>query len=271
MPAFGDALSDAEVQRVLAYVRQFCRSDDWPRGELNLPRPLFTEKAYPEDETVVTVAAPVERSGPWDGEVVYERRFGARSQVELAVPFGTRQRDGGSWVGGIGDVALGVKRALHPSLTSGRIFSVAAEVVLPTGNVSDGFGAGTVVLEPFVSFGQILPAEAFFQLQAGAEIQTDRERDDEAFWRVAIGRSITTGRFGRSWSPMLELLGARDLRSGATVQWDVVPQLQVTLSRRQHIMANLGVRLPLTERDRQSYAVLYLLWDWFDGGLLEGW
>ena len=52
----------------------------------------------------------------------------------------------------------------------------------------------------------------------------------EAFWRVAIGKSFTEGRFGRSWSPMVEWVAARDLEDGARVQWDVVPQLQVTLS-----------------------------------------
>lgn len=32
--------------RVMDYIRTMCTDDAWPRGELNLPRPLFTEKAY---------------------------------------------------------------------------------------------------------------------------------------------------------------------------------------------------------------------------------
>lgn len=71
---------------------------------------------------------------------------------------------------------------------------------------------------------------------------------------------------------MVELLGKRELASGESVLWDLVPQLQVTLSRRQHIMANVGVLLPLNERDERSTQLLaYLLWDWFDGGILDGW
>jgi hypothetical protein len=51
-----------------------------------------------------------------------------------------------------------------------------------------------------------------------------------------------------------------------------VPQFQVTLNTRQHVMANAGFRLPMTNRsERETEFVFYLLWDWFDGGVLEGW
>lgn len=37
-------------------------------------------------------------------------------------------------------------------------------------------------------------------------------------------------------------------------------------------MFNLGARIPLNERDeRKTQVIFYLLWDWFDGTLLEGW
>ena len=58
----------------------------------------------------------------------------------------------------------------------------------------------------------------------------------------------------------------------ARVQWDVLPQMQVTLNRRQHIMINVGVRIPVNERtDRSTRVITYFLWNWFDGGLLDGW
>jgi hypothetical protein len=34
-------------------VRSLCTDKRWPRGELNFPAPLFTEKAFPENETLV--------------------------------------------------------------------------------------------------------------------------------------------------------------------------------------------------------------------------
>jgi hypothetical protein len=51
-----------------------------------------------------------------------------------------------------------------------------------------------------------------------------------------------------------------------------VTQFQVTLSTRQHVMASVGLRIPITNRaTRASELVFYLLWDWHDGGVLEGW
>jgi mono/diheme cytochrome c family protein len=49
MPSFGEALSAEEIDQVISYLRAFCRNSHWPRGELNMPRALVTEKAYPED------------------------------------------------------------------------------------------------------------------------------------------------------------------------------------------------------------------------------
>src|SRR5690606_20859111 len=133
-------------------------------------------------------------------------------------------------------------------------------------------GRGVTVFEPFVAFGQILPGNAFVQAQAGFELPADTAvASREAFWRVAGGRTFTQGRFGRAWTPMLEVLAARELERGATTRWDLVPQMQVTLNRRQHIMLNGGVRVPVNERrDRSTRLMVYLLWDWFDGGFLEG-
>jgi hypothetical protein len=52
MPAFGDALSMEEIERVVAYVKGLCEDTSWPPGEFNIPLAPVTEKAYPEDETV---------------------------------------------------------------------------------------------------------------------------------------------------------------------------------------------------------------------------
>ena len=54
MPAFGDALSDAQIESVIKYLWTLCDNAAWPRGDLNFPRAFFTEKAFPESETVWT-------------------------------------------------------------------------------------------------------------------------------------------------------------------------------------------------------------------------
>jgi mono/diheme cytochrome c family protein len=273
MPAFGAGLSDAELRGLLAYTRSFCTDTSWPRGELNLPRALVTEKAFPENEAVLTTTIATTGDGHVGNEFLYEYRLGARSQFEIVVPVLMQDSAGHGWQRGLGDAAAAVKHVLFHSLDRGRIFSVVGEVILPTGKESAGLGKGVTVFEPFVAFGQILPADAFVQLQAGVELPFDTDRAErEAFWRAAIGKTLTEGRFGRAWSPMVEVLAARALEDDAGVHWDLVPQMQVTLNRRQHLMINVGVRFPVNERrGRNTQLITYFLWDWFDGGLFDGW
>jgi hypothetical protein len=270
MPAFGDALADDEIARIVEHLRGFCRDTSWPRGELNLPRALFTEKAFPENEAVMTTSLAASGDGAIDHALVYEQRFGARNQLEVALPF-SAIRHAGDWTGGFGDLSIAGKRVLAHSLERGAILSVSTELIVPTGE--DRIGGGVTRIEPFVAFGQLLPADRFIQAQAGIELSTHRARaPHEAFWRVAFGQSFSQQRFGRTWSPALEILGARELESGQPIAWDVVPQMQVTLSRRQHIAFSGGVRLPVNQREsRHPQIVMYLLWDWADGGLRSGW
>ena len=273
MPAFGDALTEAEIVRTIDHIHTFCDSTDWPRGELNLPRALVTEKAFPENETVVTTRVGGGASGVVINELLYERRFGVRNQFEVAVPFAVRESQAGQWSRGLGDVAVAVKRAIFHSLRRGTIVSVAGEVGLPTGKEGLGLGSGVTVFEPFVTFGQILPRNMFVHGQVGAEIPADRDKAEaEAFWRAVVGVTFEQGRFGRAWSPMVEVLRARELRAGTAAEWDLVPQMQVTLNKRQHLMINAGVRMPVTGRDeRHTQVITYFLWDWFDGSLSDGW
>ena len=104
-------------------------------------------------------------------------------------------------------------------------------------------------------------------------LSANRDRaNNEAFWRVALGKTFTEGRFGRAWSPMVELVAARELGVNEGTHWDIVPQAQVSLSKRQHILISAGVRIPMTDRrERDTQVLTYFLWDWFDGGLFDGW
>jgi len=271
MPAFGDALAPNEIQAVIDHVRSLGAHAGWPRGELNFPRAILTEKAFPEDEAMFVAGVAAEGAGEVANKLIYEKRFGARNQFEVIVPFSSRDDGVDGWTSGIGDLAFGAKRVVYHDRGRGTIVSLAGEVSLPTGNADRGFGSGHVAVESFAAFGQALPRDAFVQAQAGVGIPTNGAARD-AFWRLVAGRSYSQGEFGRTWSPMVELAAARDLIAGEAAQWDVVPQVQVTLSRRQHIMAAVGARVPLTDRGpRRTQVVMYFLWDWFDGGLLEAW
>lgn len=274
MPAFGEVLSEPEQQAVLDYVRGFCSDPVWPRGNLNLPRPLVTEKAFVEDEVVLSTAVATRSPRNVDSQLVYEQRFLRRQMFEVKVPMSVAQVPGGDREAGIGDIALALKSMLVGNVRTGTALSVGAEVILPTGNEDKGFGKGAVIFEPFVAFGQLLPWKSFLQAQAGAEIPAKEAAglENEAFLRGVLGTTFTHGKFGRILTPMIEAIALREIASDAKTSLDLVPELQISLSTRHHVLACLGGTIPTTNREGRSPQVMaYLLWDWFDGGLLEGW
>lgn len=105
-----DALTLEQIEGAVHHLRTFCTDKDWPRGEFNLPRARVTMKAFPEDEAVFTSTVNTENPGSVVNEVIYEQRFGAQNQFEIAVPFGWKERpnaDGGeNWRSGRGDVVF---------------------------------------------------------------------------------------------------------------------------------------------------------------------
>lgn len=274
MPSFAEALTLEQIEKVMRYLREQCTEPAWPLGEMNLPRALVTEKAFPEDEWVLQTEFNANGGGVVTSELIFEKRFGARNQIEVAAPFNFLERNNGGWVGGIGDLVLGYKRVVFSTMKTGSIFSLQGEVIAPTGNRFHHLGSGVTTFETFAAFGQLLPRLSFLQIQTGAEFPADTQKASKAvYWRAALGKTFAgNGGFGRSWTPMTEFLADRDLETGAKTNWDIVPQLQVTLPRRQHVRLNIGVRTPINNTaGRSTQIMLYVLWDFFDGGLRDGW
>jgi hypothetical protein len=272
MPAFGAVLSLGEIQAALDHVRTFCVDQAWPRGNMNFPKALATEKAFPEDEVLITTTGTTGTDASVTTKAIYERRFGSQTQMELIAPISSHRTGDSTWMTGVGDVAAALKRVLSHDMRSGHILSAAVEVATPTGSSAKGFGGGTTVIEPSLLYGQILPGDAFFQAQVFAGFPLRSGFADELGWRAVLGKTWAADNgFGRAYTPMIEILGARELESGAVTEWDVVPQIQISLSQRQHILFNAGARIPLNETDRPTEILFYLIWDWYDGGFFEGW
>jgi mono/diheme cytochrome c family protein len=273
MPSFSAALTPEQVDDLVAYLRSFCKDSRWPRGELNLPRALVTEKAYPEDEVVLSTSFNAQGAPGGTSHIIHEQRFGKNNQIEVDVPVNF-QDEKHTWYGGVGDTTLAVKRTFYSNLQSGSIFALQGGVLLPTGSRTRGFGSGTTTFETFAAFDQLFRTNTFIQTQFGADLPRHTDIAPQSiFFNTAIGQSIAVDHgFGRVWSPMMEFVAARDLVDNAKTNWDVVPQMQVTISKRQHIKADLGVRVPITNTTgRNVQIVFYLLWDWQDGRLNEGW
>lgn len=274
MPAFGDLLTNAQIDDVIAYLRTFCKNHrHFPEGVLNLPRALVTEKAFPEDELVISTAANVSGPGSWTTDVIHEQTFGGKNQLEVDVPV-NYARLNGAWTSGVGDVTVGMKRELFSSSRTGSIVSVQGGILLPTGDRNRGFGAGTTQFEPFVAYDQLVTNRTFLQFQLGADLPVDTKTAPRSlYFRSAFGASFAPDHgLGRLFSPMTEFVAKRDFMTGSGTDWDVLPEMQVTVSRRQHIRAAAGYRKPITNVSGRSGQVqFYILWDWAEGHFWEGW
>ena len=274
MPAFRDLLTPEQIRSVAAYLRSLCQDSRWPHGEFNVPRSQTVEKAFPEDEVILESATASPAPGSVENHLIFEKRFGPRTQLELDVPFGfVRRPNGGSLAGGLGDISLAAKHVFVASPASGTIVSGLAGVVVPTGDRALELGTGTTAFEGFVLGAQLLPARSYFQFQGGVTLPIDLALEQRsAFWGGVLGTTVASGQISRIWSPMVGVTGTRDLVAGAPVNWDAAPQLQISLSALQHVRASVGAAIPLTQRDTRSAQFLaYILWDTADGPFLKGW
>jgi mono/diheme cytochrome c family protein len=273
MPAFGDALSDAQIESVVKYLWSLCDNPAWPRGDLNFPRAFFTEKAFPESEFIWTTGITGSGSKSVGNVLQYEHRIRQRSQYEVSVPLNLEQTgQGQSWSRGLGDVEFALRRAFYANLDKTLIIAAGGAVTLPTGKEELGLGDGVTIWEPFAMFGKGIGANGFIQMHAGIELPSNTDKKPrETFLRGVYGYTYAVDHgFGRAWTPMAEVVTAREF--GGDVEMDIIPQMQVSLSKLQHILLDVGVSIPATERQgRHPQFLAYFLWDWFDGGLFQYW
>jgi len=265
MPAFGDALSDDELAAVLAYLRAFCRDPRFPDGDLNYRRPVFVEKAFPEDEFVVTGSHEVaRRERVEESEVAIEKRIGPRGQLEVALPAGATVPDEGRNAGGVGDLAVSYRHVLLAAPGWRTIVSGGAELVLPTGNFHHGIGSGTTTVAPQLLSGHALgPIVA--QVQLRAELPADPDRADrQMVYRLALQYPL--GPSKRALVPALELEQTQAIASDVHAATLLGPTLYLPLSRRGHTALGIGAQLPVAGTRPFDWRLgAFFLWEYRDG------
>src|SRR5207244_11868847 len=107
MPAFGGALGAAEIAAVLGYLRGFCAEPRYPIGDLNYRRPVFVEKAFPEDEAVLGDEIESSRHARgYTSELELETRVGPRGQITASLPAGAVDPPRAPLRAGVGHLAL---------------------------------------------------------------------------------------------------------------------------------------------------------------------
>ena len=272
MPSFSGVLSSDQIDDLMAYLREMCTNPSWPRGELNLPRAMVTEKAFPEDELVLYTHDNANGPPHWTMHAIHEEVVSPRDQIEVDGPWKLQSMHH-SMENHIGDMTFGLKHVMFASMRTGTILSLQGGVIPPTGSKKLG-GNGTTVFEPYAALDQLFRTNTWIQFQMGADLPRHPNVTPQSmFYYTAIGQTWSPDhRLGSQWSPMVELLANRNLQDGAKTDWDVLPELQVTLSPRQHIRADFGVRQPFTDTaGRKTQLEFYILWDWADGKFWEGW
>jgi len=258
MPGYGEALDDDQIRVLVGYIRGFCTEPRWPLGNVNFSRPIFTEKAFPENEVVILPA--VSHGDDDDGasariKMVYERRVGRRGHVEVGLPLQTASPNG-ERAAGLGDITVAAKYVLYTDRASTRIFSGGFEVKTPTGSEGLGLGGGTTVLEPYLSAGFAL-RDFTLQTQLKVEVPTrDPGEATAVVYNVYGGRDLSG--LPSTWSIGLEL-------NGIDERLAVTPQIRKGLTRTGAIAAAAGVRIPIVNRQHQHIQwVGYLLWEYRD-------
>jgi len=159
MPAFGEVLTEAEIEAVVEYVKAIPGEHDYPDGALNLFLPLNTIKAFPEDE-VVWKSDYVRRDGAdvWENVFELEKRVGKRGQV--LVELVQTVEDGDS---DLDKVEVGAKYVLHTNPQNTSILTVGNKFEFP-------LHGGEEEWLPYLAYGNILNDSFTFQGHARAKL-----------------------------------------------------------------------------------------------------
>ena len=260
MPAYGEAISDQQVEALIDYIKTFCSEPGWPPGDLNFRRPLVTGKAFPENEAVLNTSYANDENETSVTKFVYERRLGKRTQWEVAVPFIAELNASET---GFGDVELSLKHVLWDHLPSASILSGGLEVVTPTGETGIGIGSGTWKVAPFFA-----AAKGFgsFFIQTNLKYEAALEGDErELLLNLAFTQALTKEKKGAF--PMLEVNAIQAWPSEkATIM--LTPQIYFAFVKRGHVALSVGSQIPVTNERPFDYRIMtFLLWEYVDGGL----
>lgn len=261
MPGFEDSLTPDQISGFVLHMRGFCNETGWPSGNLNFPRPINTEKAFPENEFLIlpAISHTSGRDAPAATDVkfvaVYERRIGKRAMYEVGLPMASVSQANGRQ-NGLGDIEAAFKYAAYASTTAPRIVSVGLEAVLPSGSVDKGIGKGTTVFEPYVAAGAMV-RDWYVQAQAKVELPVDVMKAGRAFiYNLYLGRDTSAA--PNTWTFGVEV-------NGENHEVALTPQLRKGLTRTGALAASVGVMIPINERREQGVRwVGYLLWEFLE-------
>ena len=260
MPAFGEAFSDEQIESLVEHLKTLVDTSRYPPGDLNFVRAVDTIKAFPEDEALL-----INRYS--DGDVspssfrsvlYYGRRFGARHQGEVKLA-----HIDSSGESELDEAEIGWKWAISDNLEKQSIYAVGLEAAFP---IADDDASEEII--PYFSFAKGLSDAFTFQ----GTLKTKLPVDDIDAGEAKLSGIIHWMRapWPRSPIPSLEATFTSPLSSGED-HATLIPQLYFGLSKLGHVAMAVGVELPLTDLDYEYRIHTFLLWDFADGSLRDGW
>ena len=275
MPAFGDALSPEEIALAVGHVRTFCRQPAWPRGDLNFPRAFFTEKAFPENEIGLGDDVHASRRARGrqraDLRAALRRAKPDRSECADRLPAGRRRV---SWNRGLGDVAFAFRRTLYASMRTRRHRRRRRGSDAPD---RQGGTRARQRLHRLRTVRDVGPdrcrATRSSRCTAASRFRRTRpraRREGVSAHRARHHRSRRTAASAAPGRRRSKCCG--HVRRTAPSEWDVVPQMQVTLRSSSTSWSPSACGFRSTQREERPAAGPDLpVWDWFDGGFFEFW
>ncbi len=233
MPAFEDSLTAGQISAFVSHIRGFCTERGWPSGNTNFPRPIVTEKAFPENEFLILPAISHDTTTI---AALYEQRLFKRSMFEVRVPIEN---------GEIEEAEVAFKHTIHQ-----RGFNIVSL------GVDFSFSKETTMYEPFISSGTVL-RDWYLQGQVQLELPGNSTKAKQAFiYNAYLGRD--TSMAPDTWTLGVEL-------NGENHEVSVTPQVRKGLTGTGALAMSIGAMVPINERDERGVRwVGYLLWEFLE-------
>ncbi|MBL1142621.1 MAG: cytochrome c [Proteobacteria bacterium] len=274
MPAFKEILSDLQIKKVISYIKTLAGDHGYPSGDMNFVLPIRTKKAFPEDEVVWKLRFQDNINNKNRNQVrnvlEIEKRIFKNTQLSLELSHSIDDGiDNGH--GNFDQIEPGIKQVIYENVSQQFIASVGTLLAIKT----EERAASDEVI-PYIAVAKRLTKTLTMQGTARSTLPLDKFSEGNVELSSVVHWSPSL--WPRSFKPGLELVASFPIDRGAGssrksfAQLSLIPQTQIGLNKRGHIMLNLGAEIPLNDTERYDYrGYAYLIWDFADGGLFDGW
>ncbi len=274
MPAFKEVLSDIQIKKVISYIKTLAGKHEYPSGDMNFILPIRTKKAFPEDEVVWKLRFQDDANNSNRDQIrnviEIEKRIFKRTQLSLEL---SHKIDDGvdNGHGNFDQIEPGIKHVIYENPSQQVITSVGALLAIKTeeSNSSNEF-------IPYIAAAKRLTDTLTVQGTARSTLPLEKFSDGNVELSSVIHWSPSP--WPRSLHPGMEVVASFPIDRGTGItrksfsQLSLIPQAQISLNKRGNILLNFGTEIPLNDTNRYDYrGYVYLVWDFADGGLLDGW